>query len=77
MSEEETYQRLSDKILDAFNLALEQEDINLSELLSRALELSLTRGAGGTDFVERREFSDEIEAALNKFDALRSQSQAS
>ena len=65
------YKRLSDKILEAFNLALEQEDAAISELLVNALELSLTRNAGGADFTERRDFADDIDAAMIRYDALR------
>ncbi len=70
MENKEAYKRLSDKVLEALKLALEQEDVAISEVLNRALEMSLTRGAGGDNFVERREFSEEIEAALDKFEEL-------
>ena len=65
------YKRLSDKILEALTLALDQEDFAISELLVNALELSLTRNAGGADFTERRDFSDEIDAAMTRYDALK------
>lgn len=68
------YQRLSDKILPALNLALEQKDLSIAELLNRALEQALTRGAGGKDFVERREFTAEVEKALETLEALRAAS---
>lgn len=73
MSDEE-YIRLSDKVLDALNLALEQKDIHMAEVLSRALELALTRNAGGEDFEERRDFSDAVEDALTRFEELRKSS---
>ncbi len=66
------YKRLSDKILEALNLALDQEDFSISEQLMNALELSLTRNAGGAEFTERRDFSDEMDSAMTRFDALRS-----
>ena len=65
------YKRLSDKILEALNLALDQEDFSISEQLMNALELSLTRNAGGAEFTERRDFSDEMDNAMTRFDALR------
>jgi len=70
MSDEE-YERLSDKVLDALDLALEQKDIHMAEVLSRALELALTRNAGGEGFEERREFSEAVESALTRFEKLR------
>ncbi len=66
-----SYQRLSDKILDAFKLSLDQKDVDIAEMLNRALQMAMTRGAGGKDFVERREFADDVELALEKFETLR------
>jgi hypothetical protein len=71
---EQIYFRLSDKILDALKLALVQKDVAISELLNRALEMAMTRGAGGRSFIERREFSTELEAALDAFEALKKES---
>ena len=68
---EKGQERLSDMVLTALILALEQKDFAVSELLKSALEMSMTRGAGGKDFVERREFADEVQEALVSFDALR------
>ena len=65
------YVRLSDKVLEALQLSLEQKDIGISELLSRCLEMSMTRDAGGRGFVERRDFSEDVEKALNQFDMLK------
>lgn len=65
------YFRLSDKILDSLKLALAQKDVAISELLTSALEMAMTRGAGGRDFIERREFSDELEKALDDFEELK------
>jgi hypothetical protein len=65
------FKRLSDRILYALQLALEQNDLRLSELLNNALEESLTRKAGGKGFVERREFSAEYEAVTKKLNELR------
>ena len=68
---EKGQERLSDLVLVALTLALKQKDFAVSELLKSALEMSMTRGAGGKDFVERREFADEVQEALISFDALR------
>ena len=58
--------RLSDRILYALELSLEQEDITLSEILARALELSMTRNTGGGEFIERRDYPPAMEAALDR-----------
>lgn len=65
------YQRLSDKILDALKLSIAQKDIDVSEILNHALQMSMTRGAGGKDFVERRDFAEDVEKALEQYEALR------
>ena len=67
----ETYQRLSDHLLQALDLAVKQNDLTLAEPLSNALELAMTRGAGGADFVERREFSKDVEDVLSAYNQLR------
>jgi hypothetical protein len=60
--------RLSDKILWAFNQAIEQEVVEVAALLIQALELALTRegGAGKTD---RREDLEHVFEAYNKLRA--------
>ena len=68
-----THERLADKILKAFEMALDQKDVAISDLLGKALEMSLTRNSGGKKFVERRDLADEVQAALEKWDELRSQ----
>ncbi|MBI1214477.1 MAG: hypothetical protein GC185_01500 [Alphaproteobacteria bacterium] len=65
------YRRLSDLILEAMHLALEQKDVVIADLLSRAMEMSLTRNAGGRNFIERRDLSDDVEVALEKLVELR------
>ena len=64
-------QRLADRVLDALTLAVEQRDVETSELLARALERSMTRNAGGAAFTERRTFSSDVEKALADLAALR------
>ncbi len=68
--------RLSDRILSALELALEQDDLKISELLTRALEHSMTRNTGGGEFVERRDYPPEIESAMNRLYDLRDKSAA-
>jgi len=71
---ERNYERLSDNILKALALAVEQKDLAIADLLSSALDRALTRRAGGKDFVERREFTAEVENVLEKLSALRKSS---
>lgn len=66
--------RLSDRILAALELALEQKDIKIAELLSRAMEQAMTRNTGGGEFIERRDYPPEIERAMDKLFALRDNS---
>ena len=63
--------RLSDRILSALELSLEQDDLKISELLTRALEQAMTRNTGGGEFIERRDYPPEIESAMSKLYALR------
>ncbi len=63
--------RLSDRILSALELAIEQNDIKIAEYLTRAMELAMTRNTGGGEFIERREYPPEIEKAMDKLFALR------
>ena len=63
--------RLSDRILFALELALEQQDLELSEGLNNALELAMTRNTGGGEFIERRDYPKEIEKALAQLRGLK------
>jgi hypothetical protein len=63
--------RLSDRILFALELALEQNDIAIAETLTRALEMSMTRNTGGGEFVERRDYPADMETAMKKLGELR------
>lgn len=65
--------RLSDRILFALELALEQQDLKLSEALNNALELSMTRNTGGGEFIERRDYPKAIEIALEQLRMLKTQ----
>lgn len=68
--------RLSDRILSALELALVQDDLKIAELLTRALEQSMTRNTGGGEFVERRDYPPEIESAMSKLYELRDKQDA-
>ena len=65
--------RLSDRILYALELAIEQEDVSIAEALVRSLELAMTRNTGGGEFVERRDYPDDIKIAMDKLRALKKQ----
>ncbi len=64
--------RLSDRILYALELALQQQDLELSEALNKSLEMAMTRNTGGGEFIERRDYPREIEAALVQLRGLKS-----
>ena len=68
--------RLSDRILAALELALEQDDVKVAELLIRSMEVSMTRNTGGGEFIERRDYPPQIEKAMEKFYKLRDKAEA-
>ncbi len=68
--------RLSDRILSALELSLEQGDLNVSEHLTRAMEMSMTRNSGGGEFVERRDYPPQIERAMDRLYDLRDKDEA-
>lgn len=63
--------RLSDRILFALELALEQGDLAISELLTRGIEMSMTRNTGGGEFVERRDYPADLEVAMKRLNELK------
>ena len=65
------YKRLSDRILFALELAVEQQDLTISEDLVHAMEKAITRAAGGKGFVERRELAPEYDTVLTQYEELR------
>ncbi len=65
--------RLSDRILSALELAVNQKDIKIAELLTRAMEQAMTRNTGGGEFIERRDYPPEIEKVMDELAALRDQ----
>lgn len=68
--------RLSDRILFALELALEQNDLAIAELLTRGIEMSMTRNTGGGEFVERRDYPADLEEAMRKLNALKDKKKA-
>ncbi len=66
------HERMSDRILYALELAIEQQDIEIAESLKLALEKAMTRNTGGGMFVERRDYPERIQKALEKFHDLKS-----
>lgn len=68
--------RLSDRILFALELALDQNDLAIAELLTRGIEMSMTRNTGGGEFVERRDYPADLEEAMRKLNALKEQKKA-
>ena len=73
MGNEENYKRLSDHVLRSIELAIEQEDTDIAESLVSIMDKVMTRGAGGVDFNERRDYPPEMEAALSKLAALKAE----
>lgn len=63
--------RLSDHVMGALDIALDQKDILVAEKLFSVLEVVMTRNAGGQDFVERREFPEKVNESLNRLMALK------
>lgn len=63
--------RLSDRIFAALDLAIQQEDIAAADLLVQALDHSMTRNAGGGEFIERRNYSPEIIAVIERLAVLK------
>jgi hypothetical protein len=54
--------RLSDKILAAFDQACERRELDVAELLVKALEMTLTRTGGKGNVDQRRELGPVVEA---------------
>lgn len=65
------YKRLSDRILFALELAVEQGDLGIADALVSAMEQAATRATGGKDFIERRELAPEYDAVLSQYDELK------
>jgi hypothetical protein len=54
--------RLSDKLLAAFDQACERRELDVAELLIKALELTLTRAGGKGNIDKRQELGPVVEA---------------
>ena len=67
---EEKYIRISDVIVDAFDEACDQENLEIAEALHTALELVMTRRAGPKD-VEKRAVPVKVLNSYERLDALR------
>ncbi len=62
--------RLSDKIIDAFNMACDKNDLEVAEGLYRILETALTR-YGGKNIGDRRQNVEFIRQASDRLNAMR------
>ena len=62
--------RLGDRILHALELALDQRNLDVCELLCKALETALT-GFGGEGAVDKRPVPESILTAFERLDRLR------
>lgn len=68
---EQHFVRLSDKIYEAFELALSQNALDTATHLYHALETALTRKTGGTGFVEKRgDIRPEILDAIKRYKTM-------
>ena len=65
------YKRLSDRILFALELSVEQGDLDISNNLVSAMEQAITRASGGKEFSERRELAPEYDAVLSQYEELK------
>ncbi len=65
---EQQFHRLSDKVYEAFELALSQKALDTAHHLYNALETALTRNTGGANFVEKRgDVRPEILDAIKRY----------
>lgn len=63
--------RLSDRIFFALQLANDQKDIQTATILVSALDMAMTRNAGGGEFVERRDYPESFIQELDRFQKLK------
>jgi hypothetical protein len=64
--------RLSDKILAAFDQACDRHELDVAELLLKALEVTLTR-VGGHGQVDKRQNTDALTEAFLRLQQLRAE----
>ena len=62
--------RLSDKIIDAFDMACDKNDLEVAEGLYRILETALSR-YGGKNIDDRRQNVEFIRQASDRLNAMR------
>lgn len=62
--------RLGERILQALEMALDQQELEIAEHLATALELSLTR-FGGPGAIDKRLMPPGLEPAFQRLKALR------
>lgn len=67
---EENYVRISDVIVDAFDEACDQENLEVAEMLHKALELVMTRRAGKQN-IEKRAVPIKVLNSYDRIEALR------
>lgn len=67
------FSRLSDHILSAIQIAIEQKDVEIAESLIKSLELSLTRNAGGGEFVERRNYPEQLKNVTSELEKIKAE----
>jgi hypothetical protein len=62
--------RISDRLMDAFEEAIDQRELEIAEVLHSALELVMTRRAGPQD-VEKRDIPYDMLDSYEKLEDLR------
>jgi hypothetical protein len=64
------FMRISDRLMDAFEEAIDQRELEIAEVLHSALELVMTRRAGPQD-VEKRDIPYDMLDSYEKLEDLR------
>lgn len=72
-SESRRHVRISDLLLDAFEEAVSQRELEIAEVVHTAMELVMTRRAGPRN-VEKRDVPHEFLESYEKLEALRTSS---
>jgi len=66
--------RLSDRIFYALQLANDQKDTKIADILVSALDMAMTRNTGGGEFVERRDYSEDFIKELDRLKDIKNAS---
>ena len=69
------YIRISDLLMDAFDEAMIQQELEIAEVLHTALELVMTRRAGPSD-VDKRDVPQAFLDSYERLETLRKATQA-